>query len=60
MDKKSEKTIEEQELRDFRDLQDASHFAQSDEAARTIRRCQIFLIINTVLLIAVGVLLVLK
>ena len=48
---------EVRELREFRDLQDSSHFAQSEYTAKTVQRCQVLLGLNLLFLVVVFVLL---
>lgn len=49
---------EDQALREFRDLQDSSHFAQGDYTARTVHRCLVLLALNLMMLVVVVLLLV--
>ena len=56
----SKNKSEDQALREFRDLQDSSHFAQGDYTARTVRRCLVLLALNLVMLVVMVLLLVFK
>ena len=51
---------EEKALKEFRDLQDSSHFAQGDYTAKTVRRCLVLLALNLMMLVVLVLLLVFK